>query len=389
MGFTSDDDLLTQLTAGKYLRREASKLSTPVATAYGWHFLPLYGGYPNASTLPATQDLVWHSCDEFSGDGTTILGMNSGGPPGGTATKHILNVGGAIIAAAGAPWQLKLVDLIGYYKLSGANVTGTSARTCVNSDTFTASNSGGILLLTYTNDYASGTQVQFTTTVTLPSTLALATPYWITRIGATSCKVSTSYANYIAGSFVAWGDAGTGTHTMRCYPARYTNGVGCQAFFVAQTQPTAGGPNLSASAYDNTTSSWGAGAQAFQGSVALNATANAYAGRTLHSGSAAGNYGAFLPLQGGDLGVARVNSFTWSGGAAYTGAGVCQLCIAKPLLDIALPVTGMWCERDLRNQLPSMPQVMDGACLCWLLFGAGATTNNAPLNTTIDFCYGG
>ena len=390
MGFTSDDDLLTQLTAGKYLRREASKLTAPVHTAGGWHALPVLNGYPNATTFPATQDLVWHGTDEFSGDGTTILGMLNGGPPGGTATKHLLNVGAMLVAATGAPWQAKLVDLCGYYKLSSSNVTGTGSRTCVNADVFTATSSGG-LLLNYTNDYSSGTKVQFSNTGgSLPGNLSVSTDYWITRASATTAHVSTSYANYIAGTFVAYSSAGSGTNTMTCFNARYANGAGCQAFFVVQTAPTAGGPTLSASAYDSTTTATpGTGTRAFQGSVVMNAAANAYAGRIIHSGNAAGNYGPFLPLQGSDLGIGRINSFTLSAGTAYTGSGVLALCICKPIIDIALPVTGMWCERDLRNQLPSMPQIQDGACLAWLLFGTGATTTASPFNSTLDFAWGG
>jgi len=51
--------------------------------------------------------------------------------------------------------------------------------------------------------------------------------------------------------------------------------------------------------------------------------------------------------KGGDLGIARINTFNWSAGTPYTGSGVVALCIARPLCDIALPVTGMWSERDL------------------------------------------
>jgi hypothetical protein len=217
--------------------------------------------------------------------------------------------------------------------------------------------------------------------------LSLATDYWITRISATTYKFSTSWANCVAGTYIAYTDTGSPTTTMMCYPARATNGVGCQAFFVAQTQPTAGGPNLTASAYDSPTSTPGAGAQAFPGAPSMGATADAYALRILNSGNAAGRYGPFLPLAGADLGVARVNSFTWSAGTAYTGSGVVALCICKPLLDIAIPVSGMWSERDLVNQLPSLPKVEDGACLVWLLFGTGATTTNSPLNTTLDFAW--
>jgi hypothetical protein len=58
-------------------------------------------------------------------------------------------------------------------------------------------------------------------------------------------------------------------------------------------------------------------------------------------------------------------------------------------MDITIPVSGMWCERDLRTQLMSMPQIEDGACLVWLMYATAATTNNSPVNTSIDVAWGG
>ena len=386
MGFTSQDDLINQISSNqKYLRRDGSKLINPADTAGAWRALSTMAGNPPATTFPGTS-LQWKGCDEINGEGTSIFGIQNAGAPGGTATKHIINVGANLVAAAGAPWQAKLVDLQGYYALTGTDVTGTTGRTLINSNTFTASSSTG-LLATTANDWNSGVKVRVTNSGgALPTGLSAGVDYWLTRISATTQKFSTSYANYIAGTFIAFTDAGTGTHTMTIQMPRYAKGVGCQAAFVVGTQPTAGGPTLSASSYTNSGSTAG---RAFQGSPVMNATANAYTGRILHSGNAAGNYGPFLPLQAGDLGVASVESFTWSAGTAYTGAGTVALCIMKPLLDITLPVTGMWSERDLVNQLPSMPQVQDGACLQWLLYSTGATTANSPFNFSLDFAWGG
>lgn len=383
MGFTSQDDLIAQITAGKYGRVDMQKLTAPVHTAGGWHLLSGLAGNPPATTFPGT-DLVWSSVSETVGDGTTVFSPQVGGVPGGSATKHLLNIGASVVAAAGAPWQAKLVDLQGYYRLSTTNVTGTGSRTLINTNTFTAD--AGTDLITYTNDWKSLTKVQFTTTTTLPAPLALATDYWLVRQSATTANVATSLENALAGTYVNFTDAGTGTHTLTIQMPRYTNGVGCQAFFVSQTAPTAGGPNLSASSYTNTA---GTAARAFQGTPTMGAAADAYATRVLHSGNATGRYGPFLPQQGGDTGIRSIQSFTWSGGTAYTGSGVVALCIARPLCDIAIPVTGMWSERDLVNQLPSLPQIQDGACLQWMLFGTGATTTASPFTAAIDYAYGG
>lgn len=384
MGFTSQDDLLSEISSNaKYLRRDGVKLTAPVHTAGGWHLLNGLNGSPPASTYPGTT-LLWRNCDEFTGDGTTVSGILNGGAVA-SDTKHILNVGANVVAAAGAPWQLKLVDLQGYYLLSGADVTGTGSRTLINANTFTASSSSG-LLLTYTNDFASGTKVRFTNSGgALPTGLSAGTDYWLVRVSSTTARVATSYANYVAGTVVSYTDAGTGTHTMTIQMPRYASGVGCQAAFVTVTQPTAGGPNLTASSYTN---SAGTAGRAFPGTPSMGATADAYAARVIHSGNATGRYGPFLPLAGGDTGIASIQSFTFSGGTAYTGSGVLALCIMRPLLDLPVPVSGMWSERDLVNQLPSLPQVQDGACLSWMLFGAGATTTASPVTFALDFGWG-
>lgn len=385
MGFTSQDDLINEITVGgKYLRREGQKITSPAHTAGGWHALFGGAGYPNATTYPAAADLVMQVCTEAGGDaaGATILGMQHGGVVGPSDTKHVLSCSALLVAAAGAPWQLKLVDLEGYYRLSGANVTGTGSRTLINSNTFTAD--AGTDVITYANDWSPFTKVRFTTTTTLPAGLSLATDYWLVRQSTTTAKVATSYANALAGTTIDITDAGTGTHTLTVQ-RRTSGGAGCEACFVVQTAPTGGGPNLTASSYTNAA---GTAGRAFQGSPTNGAAADAYATRVPHSGNAAGRYGPFLPKQGGDTGIRSIESFTWSAGTAYTGSGVVALCIVRPLLDIMLPVTGALSERDLVNQLMSLPKIEDGACLGWMLFSTGATTNNSPLTTTVDFGWG-
>jgi hypothetical protein len=384
MGFTSHDDLLNQVSSnGKYMQIEMAKNTTPAHTSGGWHLLAGLAGSPIASTFPGTT-LQWCSTDENSGDGTNLFAPWTGGAPGGTATKHIINAGASIIGAAGAPWILKLVDLQGYYPMRTTDVTGTGSRTLINTNTFTAN--AGTDIITYTNDFVSGTKVRFTTTTTLPAGLSLATDYWLVRQSSTTAKVATSYANYVAGTTVDITDAGTGTHTLTIQMPRYDSGVGCQAAFVSVTAPATGGPTVSASSYTN---SAGATGRAFTGTPTMNAAADAYAGRVLHSGNAAGRYGPFLPLAGGDKGIAKIDSFTWSAGTAYTGTGVVALCIMKPLLTLPSSITGQWNERDLVNQLMSLPQVKDGANLQWMLFGTGGTTNLSIVTSTLDVGWGG
>jgi hypothetical protein len=202
---------------------------------------------------------------------------------------------GMVVAAAGAPWVLMLVDLQGYYRMSTTNVTGTGLRTLINSNTFTASSSSG-LLLTYTNDFNTLTKVRFSTTTTLPTGLSTLTDYWLVRASSTTARVATSLANAIAGTFIAYTDAGTGTHTLRI-ETRAAGGVGCEAMFVSQTAPATGAPNLTGSAYDDVLSTPGSGTRAFQGTPSMGVAADAYATRILHSGNTTGRYGPFLPKQ--------------------------------------------------------------------------------------------
>ena len=384
MGFSSQDDLINKITnLGQRLRIENFKSTSPGHTAGGWHLLAGNAGSPNAGTFPGT-DLLFQSCWETTGDGTTVIGMQHGGivTP---ATKHVSAVSAMVVAAAGAPWQAKLVDLQGYYRLSGANVTGTGSRTLINSNTFTASSSSG-LLLTYTNDFNNLTKVRFTNSGgALPTGLTAGVDYYLVRVSATTARVATSLANAIAGTTIAFTDAGTGTHTMTIQ-MRANSGVGVEAFFVVQTAPATGGPNLTASNYRNQA---GTDTRAFQGTPSFGAAADAYATRVLHSGVAAARYGAFLPKQAADTGIQLINSFTLSGGTPYTGTGILAVCLAKPVgVDLILPASGVFTERDLINQLPSLPQVDDGACLVWMLFGTGATTNLSPFTSYVDVVWG-
>jgi phage tail sheath gpL-like len=114
-------------------------------------------------------------------------------------------------------------------------------------------------------------------------------------------------------------------------------------------------------------------------------TASAIVGHISHSGTAANNYGPFLPLASGDTGVSNVASVTMS--AANT-AGVMALCLAKPLLTLPLTTVSVAAERDLLNQLPSLPRVMDGACLTWLYFAGAATGASTNFYGAVEFGWG-
>lgn len=150
----------------------------------------------------------------------------------------------------------------------------------------------------------------------------------------------------------------TGTPTLR-----YANGAGCRLYQVQTAVAGATAQNIALSYTDQ----GGATGNSMPVTVAM--TASAIAGHISHSGTAANNYGPFLPLASGDSGVQNVATVTMS--AANTGTFA--LCLARPLAQITLSVVGLMTEKDLLNQIPSLPEIKDGACLVWL-YGAGAAT---------------
>lgn len=166
--------------------------------------------------------------------------------------------------------------------------------------------------------------------------------------------------------------------------ARYPNGAGSRLYFSSLVAPATGGPNISALTYTNTAGTTG---RTMPYTVSM-AAAPAITVMP-HTGNAANRYGPFLPLAAGDTGVRDIEAFTFSGGTAYTGTGVLVLHHVVPLLAIPVLASGVAAERDLVNQLPSMPQVKDGAHLKWLMFSTGATTANSPFVASLDFGWGG
>jgi len=134
MGFSSQDDLISQLTTnGKYGNVFYNKTLASAGTAGHWTLLAGHAGTPAAATF-AGSDLTYVATDDTWSEGAPYHGGDVS-----TATKHFLSAGAAVVAAAGAPWYLMAIDLVGYVPLSGANVSSTGTKTV----TMTALGSGG------------------------------------------------------------------------------------------------------------------------------------------------------------------------------------------------------------------------------------------------------
>ena len=65
-----------------------------------------------------------------------------------------------------------------------------------------------------TTPIISGTAIMFQTTDVLPSPLIPYTVYYATYVTSTTFKLSSSYANYLAGTFITTTTTGSGTHTL-------------------------------------------------------------------------------------------------------------------------------------------------------------------------------
>ena len=292
MPFSSMDDLVNEITSGKFQRTDWNKLTGAAAYSAGrWYDFSGLAGTPVANAFAGTA-LAWRTCDELTGNGTQIFGLQHGGNVS-PDTKHVLNVSALTGVATGVPAQLMLVDLQGYWP----GITNNSA---------------------------------------VAQTL-------------------------------------TGTPSLR-----YTNGAGCRLFWVQTATAGATSQNIAVS-YSNTVPTSG---RTLPVTVAM--TASAIAPHISHSGIAANNYGPFLPLASGDTGVSTVASVTFS--AANTGTGA--LCLARPLLTLPLTTVSVAAERDLLNQLPSLPRVMDGACLTWLYFTGASTAATTNLYGAVEFGWG-
>lgn len=159
------------------------------------------------------------------------------------------------------------------------------------------------------------------------------------------------------------------------------DGVGVQALIVPSTVMGAATPNITLG-YTNAA---GVASRATPAAPALPLGNSAAAvTQVVHSGTGAGKYGPFVPLQAGDTGIRSVQSINLS--ASYV-SGVLNLILCRPLLTLPMTTIGVACERDLLNQLPSLPRVYDGACLAWLMYSGAATPVNSAFYGHLDFAW--
>lgn len=377
-GFSSNDNMINNVSAlGKLYSAPFTKQFNPTtaAVANEWHTLFRGGGNPQADALFDTgTNLQFQSVYDV----TTSAGcIQHGGNVGtnGDDFKTLMSAYAVTAAATTVPFTLQLIDVLGFMRVT--TVTTTSAQSVVRTNTFTASSSSG-LLLTYANDWSNYQKVQFTTTGTLPTGLSLATDYWLVRVSATTARVATTYANALAGTVVAFTDAGTGTHTLTCRLPRYSSGAGVQAMFFnpAATALGAGTPNLTLGYTNSAGTASRATPTSPSAPIGKTAAANSL---VLYSGATgAGKFGPSIPLQGSDAGIQSIQTIQNS--TSYV-SGSYTVALYVPLGEIPLQVLGQPTFIDFTQAMyPSFPRVYDGAAL-YLIGKSGVAT---PANSAID-----
>jgi len=389
-GFTSKDNEINAMSAlGQSWLASQSKQFNPTAAAVAneWHTLFRGGGYPQADAIFDTgTNLVFQSlCDQTTNAGCFYHGGNIGAAGDGF---KVLTSGMAVTAAATVvPATLQIIDVLGWIRVT--TVTTTTAQNAIwpittARETATFSSSSG-LLMTYTNDYQSFTKVRFNNSGgALPTGLAASTDYWMVRVSATTARIATSFANAIAGTVIAFTDAGTGTNSFDVRLPRNSSGAGVNAiFFNPQATPLGAGTPQLTLGYTNSAST---------ASRATPTTPSAPIGKTaatnshiLYSGATgAGKFGPFIPLQAADAGIQSIQ--TIRNNATYT-SGMYTVALVKKIATIPVQVLGQAVMMDFTsNMYPSYPKIEDGAALYGILKSGVATPANSAID--IDLNYG-
>jgi hypothetical protein len=386
-GFTSWDDFLQEQTVnGKKYRADWNKNHNPTTAAVAgeWHFLTRGGGNPGADALFNTgTNLTWQPIYNTTTNASSIQHGGDVAPD----YKYITNASAFSAAATTMPSILMLVDVLGFYRVTSVTtITAQSLTSSISSvtNTITGVDTGADTVSHTFYALLTGTRVQLTTTTTLPAGLSTSTDYYVIKVSDTSCSFATSYANAIAGTAINITDAGTGTHTINTVLPRYTNGAGVQAVMwnTNATPMGAATPNLSLPSYTNAAQSTGRATPTVL-PVGKTAASNTL---VLYSGTGAGKYGPFVPLQAGDTGIAKADQVQLS--VSYV-SGEFSIALVKPLITMPMTTIGVASEREFFSQISGgLPRVYDGAALYWLLYSGAATPTNSAFYGHLDFCWG-
>jgi hypothetical protein len=376
-GFSSLDDFISKTTvSGKFWRQDWNKNFNPTTAAVAgeWHSLFRGGGNPAADALLNTGTNL--AFNEINFTTTNATGIPHGGDVGSADTSQSWARSGTTVTVTTASHNLAVNDGVliasssdtgalpnGRYLVATVPTSGTYTITGVN----TGATSG---TATTTRPHyktilnASAFSAAATTMPAVAMLVDLLAYYRLTSVTTTSAQNT------------------TGSATSSVVLPRYSSGAGVQAFFVNSNATPLGAatPNLSIG-YTNAA---GTASRATPTVLPVGKTA-ASNSLILYSGTAAGKYGPFVPLQAGDTGIRSIQTIQNS--TSYV-SGEYSVVMCKPLLTLPMTTIGVAAERDLMNQVPSLPKVYDGACLTWLIYSGANTPTNSAFYGHLDFGWG-
>jgi len=423
MGFSSADDMISELTTGgKKFRTNLNKI-TQITTAYA------AGRAYDLSTLPGSPDRLGYGEHLINSFAPTSLFNWTADGTGFAGTSGFVKTSGSATTLTADSQNIAIVS-------------GRFYRVQFTVSAYTSSNIfftlGGV---TGTNRAATGTFVEIITAASTAGFVlnaSVATGVWtITNIsivewGANAgdqpmfqpLTASNSPAAYHGGAVAAdtkhlltagmMTTAATGVgqflivDLLGAYPylnanlatiqtcyntntlPRYTSGAGVKAFvvsagtgYVSSTTPTAVGatPQTVSMVYTN---SGDTGSRQMPFTVAC--TASAIQGHITHAGIAANNYFP-LPMANGDAGIKSIQSITFSAGSGTAGT-YHHMVLYKELAMIPVPAANVYYERDFVNMIPSLERVVDGAVLGLIYIAGGATVASTTFLGHIEVGWG-
>src|SRR5574343_765411 len=196
MGFSSQDDLINQSTTnGKIESVVYQKTTVAAGNAGHWqHLLNSAGSVPAATFGGAEATFV--ATDNTWSEGSIPIGDQTA-----PATKHILTMGASVVAAAGAPWFVLPIDLVGYAKLTTTNVSTTGTKTitmtpisntAANVDRYPNGEGLRLFVGSYATMGANAPTIQITYTYSAGTTSRVTTSGCVSTASATSGTVLNS-----------------------------------------------------------------------------------------------------------------------------------------------------------------------------------------------------
>jgi hypothetical protein len=371
-GFSSLDDFTSEVTQnGKFWRQEWAKQTGGAVQAVGCAYdLNCYPGNPTAFLYGGTTK-TFVACDSTPVAITTGTATAASADITGITNNAAIRVGMLVTGSAGT-----VTIPAGAYILS-MTVAGT---TTITLSAVTGGSSTGTpnVIASFPTIWHGGN-----VSSDLKSLINVGAGYYAAAFGANFLKFIDVLGYYpIKSTDVT--DTNKRTLDNSITLPRYTTGEGVRAYFVVPIAPTAGGPNMTEFTYVNQA---GTAGRLCPVAVSFNAAATSIGGQIPTANTGALKF-IEIPLAAGDSGIRSVTSFTFSGGTAYTGSGALALVLCRPLTTLPITLNGVYAERNLMMQTPSLPQIVDGACIDLLNFSSAATTANTTIMGHAECAWG-